>query len=85
MSKDRSYASVMARKNEIMKNALGIDYDKYEMSKLSFDYEGLMEDVGYSLEEIVKIQEETAVGDTPLIELKNLSLLSRKFAGKGFG
>ncbi|MGB4588411.1 MAG: 2-amino-4-oxopentanoate thiolase subunit OrtB [Clostridiaceae bacterium] len=82
---DRSYASVMARKNEIMKNALGIDYEQYEMSKLSFDYEGLMEDVGYSLEEIIKIQEDTAVGHTPLIELKNLTALSRKYAAKGYG
>jgi len=85
MTKDRSYASVMARKNEIMKNALGIDYEKYELSKLSFDYEGLMDDVGYSLKEIINIQEETAVGHTPLIELKNLSALSRKYAMKGNG
>lgn len=85
MMKDRSYEAVMARKNEIMKSALGIDYDQYEMSGLVFDYEGLMEDVGYSLEEVARIQRNSAVGNTPLIELKNLTKLSRMYSKEGYG
>ena len=30
MAKDMSYEAVMARKGEIMKKAIGIDYDEFE-------------------------------------------------------
>ncbi len=85
MSKDMSYQAVMGRKNEIMKRALGVDYEEYELSDIAFDYDTMMEDVGYSLEEIRKIQREVSVGDTPLVELKNLTALARKFSVKGKG
>lgn len=79
------YQSVMARKNEIMKKAVGIDYERFSRGKISFDYERMMSEVGYSLEEIRKIQRETGVGNTPLLELKNITRLVRKLAPAGKG
>ena len=75
MSKDMSYNAVLGRKNEIMKKAIGIDYSKFETDKISFDYEKMMKETGYSLEEMRKIQLNFAVGNTPLIEMKNLTNL----------
>ncbi|WPC43416.1 2-amino-4-oxopentanoate thiolase subunit OrtB [Clostridium sp. JS66] len=77
------YEELMSRKNEIMLKSVGIDFDKYENGELSFDYDGLMKDVGYSLEEIKKIQKEVGVGDTPLLELRNLTKLARKVSKTG--
>ena len=85
MALAKDYASVMGRSNDIMKKALGLDYANYESGSVAFDYEALMADTGYTLEEINKIQSKTAVGNTPLIELRNLTALSRKYAKPGFG
>lgn len=83
--KDNSYKAVMGRKNEIMKESVGIDYSEFEYGKTSFDYEKMMEKTGYSIEEIRKIQEETGVGNTPIYELKNLTEIARKYAPEGKG
>lgn len=85
MIKDNSYAAVTGRKNEIMKKAIGIDYSVFESGGLSFDYERMMREAGYTLEEIQKIQSDVSVGNTPIIELKNLTALARKMAPKGKG
>ena len=85
MGKDMSFEAVMARKGEIMKKAVGIDYDVFESGSIAFDYEGMMRETGYSLEEIERIQKETGVGNTPILELRNLTKLARKFAPKGKG
>ena len=85
MSRDTSYDAVMGRRTEIMKKAVGIDYESFESGNISFDYERMMEETGYSLDEIIKIQKTTGVGDTPLLELKNISKLARKYARKGKG
>ncbi|GCD09663.1 2-amino-4-oxopentanoate thiolase subunit OrtB [Clostridium tagluense] len=77
------YEELMERKNEIILKSIGIDYGKYETGKLSFDYEGLMKDVGYCLEEVREIQNEVGVGNTPLIELKNITKLARKISKTG--
>ncbi|MEY8001505.1 2-amino-4-oxopentanoate thiolase subunit OrtB [Clostridium sp. Mt-5] len=77
------YEELMARKNEIMLKSVGIDFDKYETGRLSFDYEKLMGDVEYSLEEIKKIQKEVGVGNTPLLELRNITKLARKVSKTG--
>lgn len=77
------YIELMERKNEIILRSIGIDYNKYETGKLSFDYEGLMKDVGYCLEEVREIQKDVGVGNTPLIELKNLTKLARKVSKTG--
>jgi len=83
--KDFSYNAVMARSNEIMKEALGIDYSSFESGSAAFDYEKMMREVGYSLEEIIAIQRSVGVGNTPLIELKNITALARKYSKKGYG
>ena len=85
MALAKDYNSVMGRSNEIMKKALGLDYATYESGSVAFDYESLMKDTGYTLEEINKIQSKTGVGNTPLLELRNLTALSRKYAKPGYG
>ena len=85
MVKDISFEAVMARKGEIMKKAIGIDYDIFESGNIAFDYERMMRETGYSLQEIEDIQKETGVGNTPVLELRNLTKLARKFAPAGKG
>ncbi|WP_343338883.1 2-amino-4-ketopentanoate thiolase beta subunit [Terrisporobacter petrolearius] len=85
LEKDMSYEAVMGRKNEIMKNAIGIDYSSFEKDGIGFDYEKMMSETGYTLEEIESIQSQYAVGNTPIIELKNLTALASKCAPKGKG
>ena len=85
MALAKDYDSVMGRSNEIMKKALGLDYNDFESGSVAFDYEALMKSTGYTLDEIARIQSEHAVGNTPLIELRNLSALSRKYAKPGYG
>jgi len=82
---DNSYAAVLARKNEIMKRALGLDFDSFIQSPIAFDYERLMAATGYSLEDIVRIQADSKVGNTPLYELKNLTEAVRRTAAPGKG
>ncbi len=81
----KDYDSVMARSNEINQKALGLDYNEFESGSVAFDYEALMASTGYTVEEVAKIQAKTAVGNTPLIELKNLTELSRRYAKSGYG
>lgn len=85
MASDLSYASVMGRSAQIMKKALGVNYDDFVISPLAFDYEKMMGEVGYSLDEIRRVQHETGVGQTPLLELHNITALARKLAPKGKG
>lgn len=80
-----SYEAVMARRPEIMKKAVGIDYEIFESGNIAFDYEKMMRETGYSLQEIEEIQGRTGVGNTPVLELRNLTKLARKFAPKGKG
>ncbi len=85
MTKDMSYEAVMSRRAEIMKKAVGIDYQEFESGSVAFDYERMMRETGYSLQEIEEIQSKTGVGNTPVLELRNLTKLARKFAPKGKG
>ncbi len=85
MSRDLSYKAVMERRGEIMKRALGIEYDEFIQTQIAFDYEGMMQKAGYSLEEVKQIQSETGVGNTPLLELKNITRLVRQTSPKGYG
>ncbi len=82
---DNSYQAVMARSNEIMKKAVGMDYSQFARGRLAFDYQAMMTEAGYSLEEVVAIQRETGVGNTPLYELKNITELVRQTAAPGKG
>ena len=85
MSKDNSYKAVMSRRPEIMKSAVGIDYSEFESGSIAFDYERMMHETGYTLEEMQKIQYSNGVGNTPVLELKNLTALARKYAPEGKG
>lgn len=85
MNKDMSYAAVIARKGEIMKQSVGIDYSLFESGSIAFDYEKMMRETGYSLEEMQQIQYSTGVGNTPILELRNLTALARKCAAPGKG
>lgn len=85
MTRDTSYEAVIARKREIIKAAVGVDYARFESGSIAFDYEAMMRSTGYSLEDVIEIQRGFAIGNTPLIELKNISLLARKLAKPGFG
>jgi threonine dehydratase len=80
-----SYQEVLARRREIMKTSVGIDYQKYEQGNIAFDYEAMMNDAGYSLEAIRTIQAAHGVGATPLKELRNLTALARRYSCPGYG
>ena len=82
---DNGYAGTMSRKNEILKNATGIDYERFEISPISFDYERLMNSCNYSFEDAVQILQEAGVGQTPLVELKNITKLIRSVSPPGKG
>ncbi|MGP1570333.1 MAG: 2-amino-4-oxopentanoate thiolase subunit OrtB [Eubacteriales bacterium] len=85
MALAKDYDSVMGRSNDIMKKALGLDYADFESGTIGFDYEALMKATGYTLDEINKVQSRTGVGNTPLLELRNLTALARKYAKPGYG
>lgn len=82
---DNSYQAVMARRPEIMKKAVGIDYLSFESGGISFDYEAMMSQSAFSIEKIKEIQNMTGVGNTPLLELPNLTALARHYAAPGKG
>jgi 2-amino-4-ketopentanoate thiolase beta subunit len=82
---DSSYAAVLERRAQIIKRALGIDYDRFEHGGLAFDFEALMASVGYDLGEVRRIQREASVGDTPLLELRTLTRLARQVSPPGMG
>lgn len=85
MTLAKDYDSVMGRSAEIMKASLGLDFNDFESGSVAFDYEGLMEATGYTLEEIDRIQSRTGVGHTALLELRNITKLARKYAKPGYG
>lgn len=85
MAKDMSYSAVFARKNEILKNATGIDFSRFETSAIAFDYEAMMNSIGFNFEELKEIQRLQGVGNTRLIELRNITALARKHAKPGMG
>ncbi|MCL1809895.1 MAG: 2-amino-4-oxopentanoate thiolase subunit OrtB [Clostridiales bacterium] len=85
MAKANDYTSVMGRKPEVMLKSVGIDYSKFESGSLAFDYERMMRETGYTLKEMQDIQLEVNVGNTPVMELKNLTELARKCAPAGKG
>ena len=85
MSRDNSFYAVMARKAEIIRNAVGVDYKQFESGSIAFDYERMMASTGYTLEDVAEIQRGFAIGNTPLIELKNITSLVRKLSKDGYG
>lgn len=80
-----SYQSIMARRDEIVQKAVGIDFSVYVTGHLAFDYERLLADTGYDLDGITAVQSRTAVGHTPLVELRNLTAAVRAVSPPGRG
>ncbi len=84
-TRDNSFSAVMARKSEIIRAAVGVDYKQFESGSIAFDYEGMMASTGYTLDDVAEIQHGFAIGNTPLIELKNITALVRKLSKDGYG
>lgn len=82
---DKSYEAIMSRQTEIIKKSIGVDYDEFEIEGIAFDYQKMMKEAGYTIVEVQKIQRETAVGNTPLVELKNINALIKKISDRGKG
>lgn len=80
-----SYQEIMAQREEIMRTSVGLDYAKYSTGLLAFDYERLLADTGYDIDKVRQVQSQTAVGNTPLVELKNITELVRSLAKPGKG
>lgn len=85
MTLNKSFEAVMARKGDVMKKAVGIDYNRFESGSIAFDYERMMQETGYTLDEMRTIQLSCGVGHTPLLELKNLTRLARQLADNKMG
>lgn len=80
-----SYPDLVERKNQILEAATGIAYGQLEQSAVVFDYEGLMQQYRVDLLANESSLGANGVGQTPLIELKNLTRLVRKLAPPGRG
>jgi cysteine synthase len=85
MSRRDSYSEVMARRGEIVRRSIGLDYERYATGALAFDYEALLADTGYDVAGVQAIQDRVGVGHTPLIELPNLTRLVRTVCPPGRG
>lgn len=80
-----AYQAVMDRKAQILRQATGIDYERYLDGPLLVDYAGLMTSTGYSPAEVRALQRARGVGDTPMLELRNITELVRSLARPGCG
>jgi cysteine synthase len=79
------YESIMAQRADIMRASIGLDYAEYQTGVLAFDYERLLADTGYDIDTARHVQNKTAVGNTPLVELANITELARAVAAPGKG
>lgn len=82
---ETSYETVMGRRGAIMEASLQINYNDFEQEGIAFDYEKMMSEAAYSMDEMIEIQRTLGVGNTPIVELKNLTKLARKYAPAGKG
>lgn len=73
------------QRNRIVNDSVGLDYSQFEYSGIGFNYDKLMLSSDLDLFDIIKIQNEDQVGNTPLYELKNMTEFARKFAPEGYG
>jgi len=80
-----TYQEVMAEAALIMRSSTGLDYGQYACGAIAFDYERLFADTGYNIETTQEVQSLTAVGNTPLVELKNITALARAVSPAGRG
>ena len=79
------YEQVLGRRDEIMRRSLGIDYERFRVGVLAWDYEALMRSVGRTADDVERIQRERGVGRTPMREATNLTALVRSVAPAGHG
>jgi threonine dehydratase len=79
------YESVLGRRTEILSRSVGLEYEKFRRGRLAWDYDALMEAVGYGVDEIARIQLDNGVGGTPMREARNLTALVRAGAEPGCG
>ena len=77
------YAAVMEQRAAILHASSGIDYAQYTTGALAFDYERLFADTGYDVVSASTVQRRTGVGQTPLVELHNITALVRAVAPSG--
>ena len=82
---DSDYQALLDRRGEIMRRSVGIDYEQFRRGRLAWDYEGLMEVVGYDVGQAVRIQFDRGVGATSMREARNLTELARSAAPSGCG
>lgn len=85
MTMQSHYQTIMAQRSEIIKASVGLDYRQYATGTLAFAYERLLTDTGYDVEKTRDVQRRTGVGDTPLIELENITELVRTVTKPGKG
>ena len=85
MSTHADYQATMAERAAIMHASMGLDYGRYVTGALAFAYERLLADTGYDVESARQVQSKTAVGNTPLVELENITELVRGLAKPGKG
>jgi cysteine synthase len=85
MTAENSYARIMAERADIMRASIGLDYARYTTGTLAFDYERLLADAGFNVQTAAAVQLGTAVGNTPLVELHNITALARVVAKTGKG
>ncbi|MBO1001803.1 2-amino-4-oxopentanoate thiolase subunit OrtB [Pseudogracilibacillus auburnensis] len=79
------YQAIIQEKNEIIKSSLGIDFLKYKFDQIGFNYDQMMNHYSYSIDKIRDIQNSNKVGNTPLVEMKNINKLISKISKKGYG
>jgi threonine dehydratase len=79
------YQALLQRRGEIMRRSVGIDYESFRRGRLAWDYEALMQAVGYDLDEAAQIQLVRGVGATAMREARNLTTLVRSVAPAGCG
>jgi 2-amino-4-ketopentanoate thiolase beta subunit len=63
-----------------MRRSVGIDYTLFRRGRVAWDYEALMSEVGYGLDEVARTQLDRGVGQTPMREAHNLTALVRSVA-----
>ncbi len=80
------FDAIMARRGEIMRKALGMDYSEFELSPIAFDYERMMAAARLQPRRHRRASRRAAgVGSTPLLELRNLTDLVRSVSEPGKG
>jgi cysteine synthase len=80
-----SYEAVLSRKGEIIKASAGLNFAEFERGALAFDYEGMLKSTGYDIAAVRSVQQDVSVGNTPILELRNITALARAFAPPGKG